>query len=156
MHQLLTTARNSNVHTCSSTTAAVSTMKVPPIPPELCSWRNLRSGTPRLHNLSQRCHRTSRQRFLAGSTGSDLDAICRGQVWRDGLNYRCGTGHGVGYFLNVHEAPPTSVTAPLHWKKACSSPSSQAFTPKAAWCSYRKLGCCPQGYRDRVRSVLSF
>lgn len=48
----------------------------------------------------------SRQRFLAGSTGSDLDAICRGQVWRDGLNYRCGTGHGVGYFLNVHEAPP--------------------------------------------------
>ena len=48
----------------------------------------------------------SRQRFLAGSTGSDLDAICRGQVWRDGQNYRCGTGHGVGYFLNVHEGPP--------------------------------------------------
>ena len=48
----------------------------------------------------------SSQKFLAGSTGSDLDAICRGKVWQDGLNYRCGTGHGVGYFLNVHEAPP--------------------------------------------------
>lgn len=48
----------------------------------------------------------SNQKFLAGSTGSDLDAICRGKVWQDGLNYRCGTGHGVGYFLNVHEAPP--------------------------------------------------
>lgn len=48
----------------------------------------------------------SRQRFLEGMAGCDLDAICRGQVWRDGLNYRCGTGHGVGFFLNVHEAPP--------------------------------------------------
>ncbi len=48
----------------------------------------------------------SRQKFLAGATGSDLDAICRGHVWQDGQNYRCGTGHGVGYFLNVHEAPP--------------------------------------------------
>ena len=48
----------------------------------------------------------SRQRFLAGSTGSDLDTICRGQIWKEGLNYRCGTGHGVGFFLNVHEAPP--------------------------------------------------
>ncbi len=48
----------------------------------------------------------SRQKFLAGSTGSDLDNLCRGHVWQDGLNYRCGTGHGVGYFLNVHEAPP--------------------------------------------------
>ena len=48
------------------------------------------------------------QRFLEGATGSDLDCICRGRLWRDGLNYRCGTGHGVGFFLNVHEAPPNS------------------------------------------------
>lgn len=48
----------------------------------------------------------SRQKFLAGSTGSDLDTICRGHVWQDGQNYRCGTGHGVGFFMNVHEAPP--------------------------------------------------
>lgn len=48
----------------------------------------------------------SRQKFLEGATGSDLDTVCRGQLWQDGVNYRCGTGHGVGYFLNVHEAPP--------------------------------------------------
>ena len=47
----------------------------------------------------------SRQRFLAGSTGSDLDTICRGQIWKEGLNYRCGTGHSVSFVGNVHEGP---------------------------------------------------
>lgn len=45
------------------------------------------------------------QKFLEGATGSDLDLICRGKLWQEGVNYRCGTGHGVGFFLNVHEAP---------------------------------------------------
>jgi Xaa-Pro aminopeptidase len=28
-------------------------------------------------------------------------------MWREGLDYKCGTGHGIGYFLNVHESPPS-------------------------------------------------
>lgn len=44
-------------------------------------------------------------RFLYGSTGERLDAICRYHMWQEGLDYKCGTGHGVGYFLNVHEGP---------------------------------------------------
>lgn len=39
--------------------------------------------------------------------GQLLDSICRAPLWQAGLNYGHGTGHGVGYFLNVHEGPQT-------------------------------------------------
>lgn len=44
-------------------------------------------------------------RFLYGCRGVNLDILARGPLWQMGLDYRCGTGHGVGYLLNVHEAP---------------------------------------------------
>lgn len=44
-------------------------------------------------------------RFLAGTRGSQLDILCRHPLWQAGLDYKHGTGHGVGYFLNVHEGP---------------------------------------------------
>lgn len=47
----------------------------------------------------------SRARFLAGSTGTNLDALARAPLWAEGLNYKCGSGHGIGFFLNVHEGP---------------------------------------------------
>ncbi|RKP22752.1 peptidase M24, structural domain-containing protein [Syncephalis pseudoplumigaleata] len=37
--------------------------------------------------------------------GFSLDILARAPLWRDGLDYRHGTGHGVGSFLNVHEGP---------------------------------------------------
>ena len=43
--------------------------------------------------------------FPAGTTGYQLDAVARAPLWRAGLDYRHGTGHGVGAFLNVHEGP---------------------------------------------------
>lgn len=43
--------------------------------------------------------------FLAGTTGFALDAICRRPLWQNKSDYKCGTGHGVGYFLGVHEGP---------------------------------------------------
>lgn len=43
--------------------------------------------------------------FPEGTTGSQLDALARQYLWQSGLNYGHGTGHGVGYFLNVHEPP---------------------------------------------------
>lgn len=43
--------------------------------------------------------------FPEGTTGAALDSICRGQMWQKGMEYRHGTGHGVGHFLNVHEGP---------------------------------------------------
>ena len=44
-------------------------------------------------------------KFLYGCRGINLDILARGPLWQMGLDYRCGTGHGVGYLLNVHEAP---------------------------------------------------
>lgn len=43
--------------------------------------------------------------FLEGCTGGNVDILCREQVWKHGLDYRCGTGHGVGMFSGVHEGP---------------------------------------------------
>ncbi|KAI8968798.1 Creatinase/aminopeptidase [Trametes punicea] len=43
--------------------------------------------------------------FPNGTTGYILDPFARRPLWEDGLDYRHGTGHGVGHFLNVHEGP---------------------------------------------------
>ncbi|BBE31669.1 Xaa-Pro aminopeptidase [Tepiditoga spiralis] len=47
----------------------------------------------------------SKIKFLYGTTGSNLDILARQPLWNEGIDYKCGTGHGVGYFLNVHEGP---------------------------------------------------
>ncbi len=47
----------------------------------------------------------SRAHFPAGASGPQLDALARAPLWAAGLDYGHGTGHGVGYFLNVHEGP---------------------------------------------------
>ena len=43
--------------------------------------------------------------FLHGCSGAGLDCIAREVFWKEKVNYNHGTGHGVGYLLNVHEAP---------------------------------------------------
>ncbi len=47
----------------------------------------------------------SRARFPHGASGPQLDALARAPLWAAGMDYGHGTGHGVGYFLNVHEGP---------------------------------------------------
>ena len=49
--------------------------------------------------------RLSRARFLYGCYGYNLDVLARGPIWDLDLDYQCGTGHGVGYLGNIHEAP---------------------------------------------------
>lgn len=44
-------------------------------------------------------------KFLYGCRGVNLDILARGPLWDLGLDYKCGTGHGIGYLLNVHEGP---------------------------------------------------
>lgn len=44
-------------------------------------------------------------KFPEGGRGENLDVLARGIMWEHGLDYRCGTGHGVGYLLSVHESP---------------------------------------------------
>lgn len=47
----------------------------------------------------------SRAKFLSGSTGTNLDILARQFLWNENLDYKHGTGHGVGHILNVHEGP---------------------------------------------------
>lgn len=47
----------------------------------------------------------SRAKFPKNTALSSLDSLARANLWQEGLEYMHGTGHGVGYFLNVHEAP---------------------------------------------------
>ena len=44
-------------------------------------------------------------KFPSGSSGTQIDILARQAMWREGLNYLHGTGHGVGTYLNVHEGP---------------------------------------------------
>ena len=44
-------------------------------------------------------------KFPNGASGTQLDVLAREALWREGLNYLHGTGHGVGTYLNVHEGP---------------------------------------------------
>ena len=50
-------------------------------------------------------------KFLYGCTGRNLDILARERMWNEGMDYKCGTGHGVGYILNVHEGPQN-----IRWK----------------------------------------
>lgn len=50
-------------------------------------------------------------RWIYGCTGRNLDILARQPLWNAGLDYKCGTGHGVGYILNVHEGPQN-----LRWR----------------------------------------
>lgn len=54
--------------------------------------------------------------FPNKTAGQLLDSICRAPLWEVGLNYGHGTGHGVGYFLNVHEGPQViSYLSPIQY-----------------------------------------
>ena len=52
--------------------------------------------------------------FPPSTTGSQLDILARHALWRDGLDYDHGTGHGVGSFLSVHEGPQRISKMPSH------------------------------------------
>jgi Xaa-Pro aminopeptidase len=54
-----------------------------------------------------------------GCTGRNLDILAREPLWQEGLDYQCGTGHGVGYLLNVHEGPQS-----LRWRVSKDQPEA--------------------------------
>ncbi|MBQ6930044.1 MAG: aminopeptidase P family protein [Oscillospiraceae bacterium] len=47
----------------------------------------------------------SKAKFLHGCIGMALDVLARSPIWDMDLDYKCGSGHGIGYLLNVHEGP---------------------------------------------------
>lgn len=55
--------------------------------------------------------RLAMAKFQYGCSGANLDVLARGPLWERGLDFNHGTGHGVGYLLNVHEGPQN-----INWK----------------------------------------
>ena len=62
--------------------------------------------------------------FIKGCTGQNLDVLARGPIWKNLIDYKCGTGHGVGYLLSVHEAPNG-----FRWKKVKERNDSCVLEP---------------------------
>lgn len=65
------------------------------------------SETMKLHftTVLQSMINLSTATFLKGCNGINLDILARGPIWDLMIDYKCGTGHGIGYLLSVHEAP---------------------------------------------------
>ncbi|RDY23647.1 aminopeptidase P family protein [Romboutsia maritimum] len=65
------------------------------------------SGEMKLHftTVARSMIRLSMAKFLHGTRGYNLDILARGPLWDLGIDYKCGTGHGIGFVLNVHESP---------------------------------------------------
>ncbi len=66
----------------------------------------------------------SRAVFLKGCNGQNLDILARGPIWNELMDYKCGTGHGVGYLLSVHEAPNG-----FRWQRVAERNDSAVFVP---------------------------
>lgn len=78
------------------TTDVTRTIAIGNVPAELKKhFTRVLAGMLRLQNAV----------FLQGCTGRNVDILARGPVWDLEMDYKCGTGHGVGYMLNVHEGP---------------------------------------------------
>ncbi len=84
------------------TTDVTRTIVLGPISEEIkCHYTAVASGMLQL----------SKAKWLYGCTGRNLDILARQPLWNMGIDYKCGTGHGVGYILNVHEGPQN-----IRWK----------------------------------------
>lgn len=64
----------------------------------------------------------SMAKFLQGCCGYNLDILARQPIWDLGLDFKCGTGHGVGYLLSVHEGPTG-----FRWKIAPAKHETHPF-----------------------------
>ncbi len=70
----------------------------------------------RVYTLVLKGHiQIERCQFPSGASGTQLDVLARQAMWREGLNYLHGTGHGVGSYLSVHEGPHQ---IRMEWKPA--------------------------------------
>ena len=70
----------------------------------------------RVYTLVLKGHiQIERCKFPAGASGTQIDILARESLWREGLNYLHGTGHGVGSYLSVHEGPHQ---LRMEWKPA--------------------------------------
>ncbi|MBE5867502.1 MAG: aminopeptidase P family protein [Lachnospiraceae bacterium] len=87
-------------------------------------------------------------RWLYGCTGRNLDILARGPLWDLGVDYKCGTGHGIGYILNVHEGPHS-----IRWKY---TEGAGETVLEAGMCVSDEPGVYVEGrYGIRIENILT-
>ena len=77
-------------------------------------------------------------KFPSGSSGTQIDILARKDMWREGLNYLHGTGHGVGTYLNVHEGPHQFR---MEWKPAPLVAMNRASISQAVVVPVQRTPC---------------
>ena len=101
--------------------------------------------------------------FPKGTTGMQLDTLARMYLWNEGLNYGHGTGHGVGFFLNVHEAPQGFATSPttsrglgMHYKGMLTSNEPGFYKRDEYGIRIENLMICEEAEDNEYASFLKF
>ncbi len=96
--------------------------------------------------------------FPKGTTGYTLDTLARAALWRVGLNYQHGTGHGVGHYLNVHEGPQGISYRIAHNETALEVGMTLSNEPGMRVClgapslSLDAIGLIPPPFSVRIRT----
>ncbi len=101
-------------HYLEGSTDATRTFVLGDIPDEVKLHYTLTAcGSLRLANLT----------FLEGATGVAIDIIARQMMWERGIDFRHGTGHGIGHLLSVHEGPNS-----IHWGRSAAKIEENMIT----------------------------
>ena len=97
-------------------------------------------------------------RFLYGCSGLNLDILAREPLWEADLDYKHGTGHGVGHILNVHEGPNG-----FRWRQSPERSEGSVLEEGMIttgslcrgrlWHPHRERAALPEGRQKRVRPV---
>ncbi|MBQ8676972.1 MAG: aminopeptidase P family protein [Alphaproteobacteria bacterium] len=100
----------------------------------------------------------SRQRFPAGTSGAQLDAVARSRLWMYDKDYAHGTGHGVGHCLNVHEGPQSiSLKNPIALKSGMICSIEPGYYQAGAFgIRIENLAVVRQAFPERDDSPLYF
>ncbi len=101
-------------------------------------------------------------KFPVGTRGSQLDILARKPLWENGLNYGHGTGHGVGFCLNVHEGPPSISPAAGSDSKTAIQPGMLVSNEPAIYregeygIRIENLLICSEDYENESGKFLKF
>lgn len=101
-------------------------------------------------------------KFPSGTRGSQLDILARKPLWENGLNYGHGTGHGVGFCLNVHEGPPSISPATGSDSKTAIQPGMLISNEPAIYregeygIRIENLVLCSEDYESESGEFLNF
>jgi Xaa-Pro aminopeptidase len=92
-------------------------------------------------------------RFPAGTYSTQLDTFARQFLWQAGMDYRHGTGHGVGNFMNIHEGP--SIRQEIHFPKVAPMEAGMIVSNEPGYYAEGDFGVRVESHLVTVQSPYS-